>query len=70
VFIRAPRVQQVGDAVTVIATLKDEPVAVQQGAIVACTWHPELNEDSPLHAWFVRMAGLSSAAARVAVSPS
>jgi 5'-phosphate synthase pdxT subunit len=70
VLIRAPRVQRVGDDVTVIATLKDEPVAVQQGPIVACTWHPELNEDSPLHAWFVRMAELSSAAARVAVSPS
>ncbi|MHA6525962.1 pyridoxal 5'-phosphate synthase glutaminase subunit PdxT [Tessaracoccus sp. G1721] len=49
VFIRAPRIERVGAGVEVLATRGDEPVAVRQGAVVACTFHPELVPDPTLH---------------------
>jgi len=49
VFIRAPRIERVGAGVEVMATRGDEPVAVRQGAVVACTFHPELVPDPTLH---------------------
>ena len=49
VFIRAPRIERVGAGVEVMATRGDEPVAVRQGAVVACTFHPELVPDLTLH---------------------
>ncbi len=48
VFIRAPRIERVGDA-EVIATHDGEPVAVRQGAIVGASFHPELTDDPRLH---------------------
>lgn len=49
VFIRAPRITRVGDAVEVIATLGGDPVAVRDGPITACTFHPELTTDTTFH---------------------
>lgn len=49
VFIRAPRIERVGAGVEVVAVRGDEPVAVRQGAVVACTFHPELVPDPALH---------------------
>lgn len=49
VFIRAPRIQRVGAAVRVLATRDAEPVAVEQGRMVAVTYHPELTGDERLH---------------------
>lgn len=49
VFIRAPRIERVGAGVEVVAARGDEPVAVRQGAVVACTFHPELVPDPTLH---------------------
>lgn len=60
VFIRAPRIERVGRAVQVIATYRGEPVGVQQGSAVAITFHPELTDDTRLHAWFLtEVAGLA-----------
>ncbi len=64
VFIRAPRVEQVGGRVEVLARLPvdahdDEPagsiVAVRQDRILATAFHPELTEDDRIHALFVDM---------------
>ena len=49
VFIRAPRIERVGAGVEVVAVRGDEPVAVRQGGVVACTFHPELVPDPTLH---------------------
>src|ERR1700689_2610315 len=48
VFIRAPKIEQLGAQVEVIATEgKDKlPVAVRQGSAMAATFHPELSEDT------------------------
>ncbi len=56
VFIRAPLVTSVGHGVRVLARVEDSIVAVQQGNILACSFHPELTEDSTWHRWFVEKA--------------
>ncbi len=48
VFIRAPRIAEVG-AAEIIATHDGEPVAVRQGSIVGASFHPELTEDPRMH---------------------
>ena len=49
-FIRAPRITRVGKDVEVLATFKGEPVMVRQNNVTAATFHPELTEDSRVHA--------------------
>lgn len=48
VFIRAPRIAEVGDA-TVLARLGDEPVAVREGPVIGASFHPELTGDARFH---------------------
>jgi 5'-phosphate synthase pdxT subunit len=50
VFIRAPRITRIGPKVSVLATLKSEPVLVRQGNVTGATFHPELAGALPLHA--------------------
>jgi 5'-phosphate synthase pdxT subunit len=55
VFIRAPRILEVGPAVEVLARLDgDEVVAARQGRLVALTFHPELTDDLRFHRYFLR----------------
>jgi len=49
-FIRAPRITRIGKDVEVLATFKGEPVMVRQNNVTAATFHPELTEDSRVHA--------------------
>jgi len=49
VFIRAPMIDSVGEGVDVIADWEGRPVAVQQGPIIATSFHPELTADTRLH---------------------
>lgn len=53
VFIRAPRIERVGEGVTTMASLRDEPVIVRSGATILTSFHPELTGDARLHAAFV-----------------
>jgi 5'-phosphate synthase pdxT subunit len=53
VFIRAPRIERVGEAVEVIATEGKDRVAVRQGSAMAATFHPELSEDTRVHQAFL-----------------
>lgn len=48
-FIRAPLIERVGDGVDVLARDGEQPVAVRQGHIVACSFHPELTGETRLH---------------------
>jgi pyridoxal 5'-phosphate synthase pdxT subunit len=56
VFIRAPWVEEHGAEVEVLASLDGHPVVVRQGRIVLCAFHPELTEDSRLHALLMALA--------------
>jgi 5'-phosphate synthase pdxT subunit len=49
VFIRAPRLSQLGPSVEVLARVDGEPVLVRQGRRWACTFHPELTDDLRVH---------------------
>jgi 5'-phosphate synthase pdxT subunit len=49
VFIRAPRLRRPGEDVQVLARVDGEPVLVQQGRVLAATFHPELTEDPRVH---------------------
>jgi 5'-phosphate synthase pdxT subunit len=53
VFIRAPKIVQVGEGVEVIATEGSDPVAVRQGRAMAATFHPELSDDTRVHQAFL-----------------
>jgi 5'-phosphate synthase pdxT subunit len=49
VFIRAPRVEEVGQGVRVLASHEGAPVVVAQGSVVAAAFHPELVGETGLH---------------------
>jgi 5'-phosphate synthase pdxT subunit len=55
VFIRAPWVERAGPGVDVLASYDGHPVAVREGSVLACAFHPELGDDSRLHALFMAM---------------
>lgn len=60
IFIRAPKIISVDSAeVKVLAELnaegKNEAVAVQQGHIMATSFHPELTDDTRWHCYFLKM---------------
>jgi pyridoxal 5'-phosphate synthase pdxT subunit len=56
VFIRAPRFRALFPEVKVLARHAGEPVLVQQGRIVAGTFHPELTGSRSLHRYLVDLA--------------
>jgi 5'-phosphate synthase pdxT subunit len=49
VFIRAPQVGRVGPSVDVLGEHGGKPVVVQQGKILAASFHPEMAADPRLH---------------------
>lgn len=55
VFIRAPWVERRGPGVEVLASHEGHPVAIREGGVLACAFHPELTDDSRLHALFMAM---------------
>ncbi len=60
VFIRAPWVEDVGDAVEVLGRVEQGEaagriVAVRQGALLATSFHPEVTGDDRVHRAFVEM---------------
>ena len=63
-FIRAPWVESAGDGVEVLATVSEGPaagaiVAVRDGAVMAASFHPEVDGDVRVHRLFLReCAGL------------
>jgi pyridoxal 5'-phosphate synthase pdxT subunit len=53
VFIRAPRVRDVGPDVEVLAEHGGEPVLLRQGRFLVASFHPELTEDTRVHELFL-----------------
>jgi 5'-phosphate synthase pdxT subunit len=53
VFIRAPRVAEVGPEVEVLAELDGEPVLLREGRIIVAAFHPELTADTRVHELFL-----------------
>ena len=63
-FIRAPRIRRVGPGVTVLAQHQGEPVLVEEGRVMAATFHPEITGDGRVHERFLRAVRQGAAAAR------
>jgi 5'-phosphate synthase pdxT subunit len=53
VFIRAPWVADHGDAVEVLASVDDHPVAAREGTMTVISFHPELSGDARVHERFL-----------------
>ena len=60
VFIRAPRVRDVGPKVEVLAELDGEPVLLREGRFMVASFHPELTDDTRVHARFLELVGEES----------
>ena len=53
VFIRAPKIRNVGSQVEVLMELHGNPIMVQEGNVLALTFHPELTSDPRIHKYFL-----------------
>jgi 5'-phosphate synthase pdxT subunit len=53
IFIRAPRVSEVGPDVEVLAELDGEPVLLREGRFLVASFHPELTDDTRVHELFL-----------------
>lgn len=53
VFIRAPKFEDLGPRVEVLAREGTDPVLVRDGKVLAATFHPELSDDPRVHAYFL-----------------
>ncbi|MBI3332376.1 pyridoxal 5'-phosphate synthase glutaminase subunit PdxT [Candidatus Peregrinibacteria bacterium] len=54
-FIRAPVIERVGPRVEVLASHKGHPVLVQEGSLLAGTFHPEVRADKRIHELFLSL---------------
>ena len=59
-FIRAPYIAEHGDGVEVLATVDGRVVAARQGAQIVTAFHPELNDDSRIHKYFLDIVSTKS----------
>ncbi len=55
IFIRAPRIVEVGTQADVVAVHGTEPVAVRQGNLLGLAFHPELTADGRIHQAFLEI---------------
>ena len=55
VFIRAPRVRDLGPDVEVLAELDGEPVLLRDGRMIVASFHPELTGDTRVHERFLEL---------------
>lgn len=60
VFIRGPIIERVGPGVEVLAEYAGKPALVEQGSILAATFHPELTDDTTVHRHFLEMVAARS----------
>jgi 5'-phosphate synthase pdxT subunit len=55
VFIRAPWIEDAGPGVEVLATVDGRPVLAREGRVLVAAFHPELTEDTRVHARFLEL---------------
>jgi len=67
VFIRGPIIEKVGPGISVLAEYDAKPTLVQNGHILAATFHPELTGDSTVHEHFLKLAANGSGPRKVRI---
>jgi 5'-phosphate synthase pdxT subunit len=55
VFIRAPRIAELGEGVEVLAEHEGAPVLARAGRILVAAFHPELTDDTRVHERFLQL---------------
>lgn len=55
VFIRAPYIEDIAPNVGILAQYDGKIIFARQGNLLACSFHPELTEDSRIHRYFKRI---------------
>lgn len=55
VFIRAPYIDKVGEGVKVLLSLEEKILLAEQDNFLVAAFHPELTDDTRLHAYFLKM---------------
>lgn len=55
VFIRAPRIREIGDTVEILASFEGEPILVRQGKHLGATFHPEITGEAAVHEYFIKL---------------
>ena len=53
VFIRAPWIERVGDGIRVLSEHEGRPVVLEQGNLLAASFHPELVGETGLHRYLL-----------------
>jgi 5'-phosphate synthase pdxT subunit len=53
IFIRAPVIESVAANIQVLCHINSHAVAVRQGKVIACNFHPELTDDPRIHQYFI-----------------
>ncbi len=59
VFIRAPVINSVHNGCKILGEFEGNPVMVEQGNLLASTFHPELTNDLRIHKYFIEMVDRS-----------
>ena len=55
VFIRAPKMVELGPRVVPLATCRGDVVLARQGTVLVATFHPEMTTDPRVHQYFLNM---------------
>lgn len=53
IFIRPPVIKKAESGVEILCQLRNNAVAVRQGKVLACAFHPELTDDLRFHRYFL-----------------
>ena len=53
VFIRAPKISNIGKDIHVLASYNNEPILITNGQHVVSSFHPEMGEDYRIHEYFI-----------------
>jgi len=57
IFIRAPRIVSTGSGVDILSKIDDNVILAKQNNVLVSTFHPELQEDTRIHEYFLTMIG-------------
>ena len=54
-FIRAPKIKLLSNNVKILGMYRNEPVLVRNKKHLVSSFHPEMNDDTILHDYFIKM---------------
>ena len=55
IFIRAPKIVSIGPEVHILSKINDDVILARQDNVLVSSFHPELQEDTRIHDYFLKM---------------